>query len=252
MCHLTDPPRVLPPLVLGKCCPSVCKRAREAARAAGRRRVGRFVAMVVLAPAPQVVGGPPLNGSHVTATEERAAVSTPAGPRHAKLMVQPRQPMQRAQQSGRRQRLGPPQRGRADTVPYREHASAQQAQQLAARLSSNAAATSSGRMQPPSQRPAQRTRQQRPVLQTAVSSNNPRDWKVCLTASAVIQRLGASPLRDVACCTVARHQVRPVATCLMAGWIKCTLRDGTYSRAHITPAQPLRPVVSRRPPVTGS
>ena len=157
--------------------------------------------MVVLAPAPQVARGPPVNDVHPQQVEGRPPVPGAAGPRHAKLELQPRQPLQRAQQPFRRQRLGPPQRGRADTVPYREHAPLQQAQQLAARRSSNAAATSSGREQPPLQRSAQRSRQQRPVLQTAVSSNKPRDWKVSLLASCALCIALVEMLVPVAVCT---------------------------------------------------
>jgi len=91
--------------------------------------------------------------------------------------------MQRVQQPGRRQRAGGPQRGRSDTLPYREAPQTQNAEQLAAsRRVSGAAATTSGRRQPP-QRAVQRPRQQRPMIQAAVNSNKPRDWKV--TADAV-------------------------------------------------------------------
>ncbi len=86
--------------------------------------------------------------------------------------------MQRVQQPGRRQRPSGPQRGRSDTLPYREAPQTQNAEQLAAsRRSSGAAATTSGRRQPP-QRAVQRPRQQRPMIQAAVNSNKPRDWKV--------------------------------------------------------------------------
>ena len=134
--------------------------------------------LVAPASAPQVASGQSHRSPHLEPAESRVAVPGHSGPRQAKVDLQPRQAMQRAQQPGRRQRPSGPQRGRSDTVPFREPSHAQHAEQLAAlRRSSGAAATSSGRQQAP-QRAAQRPRQQRPMLQAAVNSNKPRDWKV--------------------------------------------------------------------------
>ena len=183
----------------------------------GQRQVWpRLLMLVAPAPSQQAASKQSHRSPQSEPTDSRPAVPAPRGPgRHAKLELQPRQPMQRVQQPGRRQRPGGPQRGRSDTLPYREPLPTQNAEQLAAsRRSSGAAATTSGRRQPP-QRAVQRPRQQRPMIQAAVNSNKPRDWKVNASAASikVLATYAAGGVSRVVTTLVAPRPADPALPC---------------------------------------